>query len=123
MAKPLINLALWFRALSAALSVFWRGARADGSLTHPAVRFSLFRHAADAALTPAISTLSRAGGADRAAPAFTFARGRWPWADLLRGATPRRSTRPGQCLDRVGSTTAFGLFDATRERGMGHPAG
>lgn len=38
-----------------------------------------------------------------------------------------RALRPLACAKHVfaqaRSTTAFGLFDATRERGMGHPAG
>ena len=51
------------------------------------------------------------------------AAGHWPAARSLRAACPERAARVGLPPGRACSTTAFGLFDATRERGMGHPAG
>lgn len=123
MPKSLINLTLWFRALVAALSVFRRSRRADGSLTLPAAPQSQGRNAHAPALTCVLNTLFPAGGALGAAPASAFARGLVPQACPPRGATPRGRARPGLAPGRAGSTTAFGLFDATRERGMGHPAG
>ena len=49
--------------------------------------------------------------------------GHWPAARSFRAACPERAARVGLPPGRACSTTAFGLFDATRERGMGHPAG
>ena len=51
------------------------------------------------------------------------AAGHWPATHPLRAACPERAARVGLPPGRACSTTAFGLFDATRERGMGHPAG
>lgn len=51
------------------------------------------------------------------------AAGLWPVAQPFRALRPERAARVGLPPGRACSTTAFGLFDATRERGMGHPAG
>ena len=40
-----------------------------------------------------------------------------------RGTAPWAGTGGGEFARAGGCTTASGLFDATRERGMGHPAG
>jgi hypothetical protein len=51
------------------------------------------------------------------------AAGLGPATQPLRALCPERAARVGLPPGRACSTTAFGLFDATRERGMGHPAG
>lgn len=122
MSKPLINLALSLSALLAAVASFWRmpmradflARRPDGFgavlCAHPVIDL---RHL----------LLLIAGPGRHARTADVSARCLRPQAVHPRGFVPRSLARAGQVPARVRSTTAFGLFDATRERGMGHPAG
>ena len=112
MSKPLINLASGLFALLSAAALLWRFSTRAG---FPALALGGLKVASPAcftALAPARMPIRFAGPGLRARAAHVSTRGRWPRAEHIRGHVPRTC-----------STTAFGLFDATRERGMGHPAG
>lgn len=123
MPKSLITLAGWLSAWPALLTVFRRLAM---PAVLPALPASAFRHAnprlLPAPLRAASSPIPHALAATAGA-CLRSARGMPPWANPVRGASPGHRARPDLPPGRACSTTAFGLFDATRERGMGHPAG
>jgi hypothetical protein len=112
MSKALINLASWLFALVSAAAVLWRFSSCAG---FPALAFGGQKASSptrfSAAARVRMPTLF-AGSGLCARAAHASAQGPRPRAEHLRSRAPRTC-----------STTAFGLFDATRERGMGHPAG
>lgn len=120
MSKPLINQAIGLFALLCAAAVFWRPPVYAGFLARalrgPTARLSA--RSGDALLHLLIAGLGL-----HARAAVVSARGRWPQVDHYRGHALRPLARTERRSARACSTTAFGLFDATRERGMGHPAG
>jgi hypothetical protein len=112
MSKSLITLASWLFALLSAVAILWRGSVHAGFL---ALAFPGPTAASRARPAHALCLLIPTpifGRGLRAPGVHVSARGLWPQAEHLRSRVPRTC-----------STTAFGLFDATRERGMGHPAG
>lgn len=112
MSKPLINLASWLFALLSAVAVLWRSsARAGFPALALGGRTVLLPAGSGRASRLPTPTLHACRGF-HAAAAHVSAQGLWPRAEHFRGRVPRTC-----------STTAFGLFDATRQRGMGHPAG
>lgn len=123
MSKSLINLPVALCALLSAVASFWRflayagfmarrvGGAVPGLRLRPANVLGALR----------LPLIAGPGLPARAADVSVGSRG-------LSAVHPRsRVLRSLACAEHVfahaRSTTAFGLFDATRERGMGHPAG
>lgn len=123
MLKPLINLICFL--LSRISAGAFRQAFPAG-VSFPAL-FGLAPTPARVGLASAAPVLLRTP--HLRSPAFVSglpqrsAVGHWPATQPLRAVCPERAARVGLPPGRACSTTAFGLFDATRERGMGHPAG
>lgn len=120
MPKPLINLALALSALFAAVASFWRMPMRAGFLAR---RSGCLVAAPCAHPVIDLCRLLIAGSGLRARAAEVSARGVQSQAVHPRGFAPWSLVHAGHVPARTRSTTAFGLFDATRERGMGHPAG